>query len=72
MTTIKNLASRALAYVKDLYSREPARVNAAVLSVLVAVGAPLVVSGVPVAAVVSAVLAILLSGEATRSKVKPV
>lgn len=69
---MKNLLNRAVAYAKDLYAREPARVNAAVLSVVVAVGVPVVVGGVTVAPLVVAVLAILLGGETTRRKVTPV
>lgn len=72
MSVVKDLASKAVAYVKDLYAREPARVNAGVLAVLVAVGVPVVIGGVSVAAVVLPVVGILLGGEATRAKVTPV
>lgn len=67
MNALKNLAQRAVDYVKDLYQREPARINAVVLALLTSVGLPLTVAGIPAAAVVSAVLLILLGQEATRS-----
>lgn len=66
---MKALVDKVVAYVKDLYAREPARVNAAVLAVLAAVGVPIAVAGVPVATIVAAVLALLFTGEITRSAV---
>jgi hypothetical protein len=68
--SLKNLKDRAVAYVKDLYAREPARVNASVLAVLTAVGIAIPVGGAA-AAVIAAALAILLGGEVTRSQVTP-
>lgn len=72
MSALVDIKNRAVAYVKDLYAREPARVNAAVLAVIAAVGVPLAIGGVPVAAVVVPVIGLLLGGEFTRRKVKPV
>jgi hypothetical protein len=69
MSKIKDLADRAIAYAKDLYAREPARVNSYVLAALAAVGVPLTISGVSVAAVAGVVLLIVLGGEKTRSVV---
>lgn len=67
MSAVQDVLKRAVAYVKDLYKREPTRVNTAVVAVLAAVGLPAVISGVAVGPVVAAVLLILLGGEATRS-----
>lgn len=72
MNYVKDLASQALAAVKALYAREPARVNAAVLAAATAIGIPVVIGGVSVAAVLVPVIALLLGGEVTRAKVTPV
>jgi len=66
---MKDILDRAIAYVRDLYAREPARVNAAVLAALTAVGLPLVVGGVDAGPVIALVLLVLLGGEGTRSVV---
>lgn len=69
---MKDILKRAFAYVKDLYAREPARVNAAVLAALTAVGLPLTVNGIDAGPVIAAALLILLGGEGTRARVSPV
>lgn len=67
MNFLKSAASRAYAYVDSLYDREPARVNAAVVAVLVALGGAAVSASA--LALVPVVLAILLGGDVTRSQV---
>lgn len=57
--------------LRDLYSREPARINALVASVVMAgaLAVGVVLDEATVAAAVGAVLSLLLTGEGTRSVV---
>ncbi len=73
MKTVKRLAKRAVAFARKLYRREPARVNAAVVSAVIAVAAyfDVVLDGLTAAQVVAYVLAVLLGGEVTRQRVRP-
>lgn len=73
MSYLTDLKDRAVAYVKDLYAREPARVNAAAVAAVIAVAAAsgVALDNASVAGVVAVVLSVLLGGEVTRSKVEP-
>ncbi len=66
-----HLLDHAVERVRDLYKREPARVNAAVASAIVAgsLSLGLVLDAAVVSTVVGTLLALLLTGEGTRSAV---